>query len=368
MQFKKMEQDLEFSGERVVPGKTPPFLVLEHLIRYRFAARFSSGRKILDIGCGAGYGTSILAETAALVVGIDNAPEAILFAQESYCRPNLHFAVSDSRALAFRDQSFDLAVMFEVIEHIPEQHQALREIRRVLTPDGTLILSTPNIARPTRGIEEPNPYHARELSGDELRELLRPHFAQVQLLYQHELSGSGIQSAAAPTPGPTEVLDLSAHSAAKYFVAVCSARPAEAPVERVLGVGGIDHQIAIAQDLRQTQQDVEALLRQREENERAYAESLAAHRRDLDAKQEAIEALLHQREENERTYAENLTAHREVIQNLEQRLQELANQNAARQMELEWLHRWIPANKLARKLFYGKNLRRRILAKLGMGS
>jgi len=169
-------------------------------------------------------------------------------------------------------------------------------------------------------------------------------------------------------------------------VAVCGRRPAQVSMERALGVGGIDHQIAIVQDLRSAHRDIEALVRQREEEQREYAKNLAAHQRDLEAKQEAIEALLRQREENEREYARNLAAHAEIIHNQEQRivalekrlqeeiavrdrqLAELESQNASRRMELEWLYRWIPVNKLARNLLYGKNLRRRIMAKLGIRS
>jgi 2-polyprenyl-3-methyl-5-hydroxy-6-metoxy-1,4-benzoquinol methylase len=69
--------ELAFTGERVVPGKTPPFLVLEHLVRYRFAAPFSDGLRVLDVGCGTGYGTDMLASTASLTIGVDSDPEAI---------------------------------------------------------------------------------------------------------------------------------------------------------------------------------------------------------------------------------------------------------------------------------------------------
>jgi len=365
---------MPFTGERVVPGKTPPFLVLEHLVRYRFAARSAAGCAVLDVGCGTGYGASLLAGKARLVVGVDCAPEAIRYAQANYPAGNLRFAVADCRHLPFRDGFFDLAVMFEVVEHIAEQEQCLSEIRRILVPDGILILSTPNPARPTKGIEEPNPFHAKELSEDELRELLRPHFAEVQLLHQQELSGSGIQTAASAVPGPAEVIeDLSAASAAKYFVAVCGSRLAQVSIERALGVGGIEHQIAIVQDLRNAHRDIEALLRQREEDQREYAKNLAAHREVIANLQEDNEALRRDREEAAREYAKNLAAHQEVIRRLQgeiaavnRQLAESERQNAARKMELEWLDRWIPVNKLARKLLYGRNLTRRLKAKLGM--
>jgi SAM-dependent methyltransferase len=358
----KSDRELAFTGERVVPAQTPSFLVLEHLVRYRFAARFAAGCKVLDVGCGTGYGASLLAAKARLVVGVDCAPDAIQYAQANYPGGNLSYAMRDCRNLPFGDRFFDRAVMFEVIEHIAEQEQCLREIRRILVPNGILILSTPNVTRPTKVIEEPNPFHAKELSEDELRELLRPHFAEVQLLYQQELSGSGIQASASAAPGPADVVeDLSAAFGAKYFIAVCGSRPAQVSIERILGVGGIDHQIAIVQDLRNAHRDIQGLLRQLEENEREYAKNLAAHQRE-------IEALRRDREEAAREYAKNLAAHQEVIRNLDRQLAESETQTAARRMELQWLYRWIPVNKLARNLLYGKNLRRRLLRKLGLRS
>jgi SAM-dependent methyltransferase len=425
--------DLAFTGERVVPGKTPPFLVLEHLVRYRFAARSAAGCTVLDVGCGTGYGASLLAAKARLVVGVDNAPEAIEYAQANYPGGNLRFAVADCRNLPFPDGFFDLAVIFEVIEHIPEQTQCLGEIRRVLGQQGLLVLSTPNAARATKAIEEENPSHHKELSEYELLECLRPHFAHVRLLYQHEVSGSSIRAAGGETTGTAEVVeDFSVAAGAKYFLAVCSSMPLPAADERLLGVGGTDHQIAIVQDLRHAEKENQALLRQREENDGAYANNLAAHQRETEAKQEVIEALLRQREENERAYANNLTAHQreieallrqreenerayannlaahqreieallrqreenereyaknlaahaEIIHNEEQRiaalerrlqeeiavrdrqLAELESQNTARRIELEWLYRWIPVNKLARRLLYGRNLRKRLITLL----
>src|ERR1039458_5734453 len=84
MGFQNDVGNLSFTGERVVPGKTPQFLVLEHLVRYGFAARFAGGCKVLDVGCGSGYGASSLAQEANLVVGIDSAPEALNYAQKNY--------------------------------------------------------------------------------------------------------------------------------------------------------------------------------------------------------------------------------------------------------------------------------------------
>ncbi|HLY62734.1 MAG TPA: methyltransferase domain-containing protein [Terriglobia bacterium] len=401
MGFQDGGGDLPWTGERVVPGKTPALLVLEHIVRYRFAARLVEGGRVLDVACGTGYGSSILAEKAMSVVGIDYSFETIRYARKNYSSPNLNFSVGDCRSLPFQNESFGVAVMYEAIEHIAEQEQCLAEIRRILDPRGILILSTPNTARPTKVIEEDNPFHSKELTEREFTDLLGRHFPQVQLLNQHEFSASAIQITSGPIPAPAELVEDSANAAcAKYFIAVCSAHPTQVPVTRTLGVGGIEHQIEIVKDLRKTQKGVDALLHQREEIEREfeairrdrdeaarqyainlaahqseiealrqdreaaahqYAENLAAYEHDRRAKQDAIEALLRQRKENEKEYAKNLTAHAEVISNLERDLQ-------ASRLEAEWLYRWMPTNKLARKLFYGRELRKRLLHALGLKS
>lgn len=399
MSSQKDDRELAFTGERVVVGKTPPFLVLEHLLRYRFAARFARGRKVLDVGCGTGYGAALLAEQARLVVGVDNAADAIAYAHENYRRRHLHYALADCRRLPLRDRAFDLVVMFEVIEHIAEQAECLGEIHRVLAPTGTLILSTPDVARPTKAIEEFNPFHAKELTEAELRELLRPHFRHVEVLYQHELSGSSLRAATDAGEKGVELVEDSSHTtAAKYFVAVCGARPSPIPVGRLMGATGIEHQIAIVRHLRYLEKEIQALLRQREE----YIENLAAHRREIEAlqhdrearqqdyarnlaaQQREIEALQRDREARQQEYMRNLAAHEETIRNLDARLAELENrlqeevqvrdrqlgelerQRAAQRMELDWLYRWLPVNKLARRLLYGRNLRRRLFARLGL--
>jgi DNA repair exonuclease SbcCD ATPase subunit len=190
----------------------------------------------------------------------------------------------------------------------------------------------------------------------------------VQLLYQSDLCASSIQSTTPEKTGPVEVVEnLSASSTAKYFIAVCASRPTTVSHSWSLGVGGIEHQIAIIQDLRQAQKEISALLHQRAENEREYARNLAAHRQEIEALQKEIEALLRQREENEREYARNLAAQAEVIRQQEGRIAELQGQRAeleeqcaVQRIELDWLYRWIPVNKLARRFLFGRNLRRRL--------
>jgi len=126
----------------------------------------------------------------------------------------------------------------------------------------------------------------------------------------------------------------------------------------MFGVTGIEHQVAIVQDLRLMKQENEALLRQREEDERENARNLAAHK-------EVIARLEKTLEEEVAVRDRQIYERDRQISELDRQISELDRQNTSRRMELEWLYRWLPLNRLARRLFYGKGLRRRLLKKLG---
>ncbi|MEI9974183.1 MAG: class I SAM-dependent methyltransferase [Ignavibacteriota bacterium] len=134
----------EFTGERVIPGEVDVDLLNEHLARYTFAARLARGKRVLDAGCGAGYGSAELARGAESVVGVDRAADAIEFARAHYAADNISFEEASCEALPHSDASFDLVVAFEVIEHLEDWRGFLREAQRVLAPNGQLVISTPN--------------------------------------------------------------------------------------------------------------------------------------------------------------------------------------------------------------------------------
>ncbi len=171
--------DLPFTGERFVPGAKGEIWV-EHWHRYHFAARWCSGRRVLDVACGEGYGTALLARHAAHVTGVDISAEAIAHAQGAYAHlANAQFMAAPCTALPLADASVDLAVTFETIEHIREQAEFLAEVARVLTADGVLVLSCPNKLEYSDKRDYANEFHVKELYRDELEALVAARFAHL---------------------------------------------------------------------------------------------------------------------------------------------------------------------------------------------
>jgi SAM-dependent methyltransferase len=171
--------------ERIVPDETEPGIVALHLKRYEFARPYCVGKRVLDAGCGVGYGSAFLGEGARSVVGVDVSDEAIDYARARYGGRNVEFTVGDLQQLGQDDAEFDAVVAFEVIEHLPHPERFVAEARRVLKPDGVLVVSTP---RADRGHERPeNPFHEREFAPDEFERLLRESFGHVDVFGQRRV-------------------------------------------------------------------------------------------------------------------------------------------------------------------------------------
>lgn len=134
---------LESTGERFLPGMEGAIEV-EHLHRYILACELARGRDVLDVACGEGYGSNLLAGVARSVVGVDIADSAVAHARAQYTRQNLRFVQGDCALLPLEDASVDLVVSFETIEHHDQHEAMLAEIDRVLRPGGSLIISSPN--------------------------------------------------------------------------------------------------------------------------------------------------------------------------------------------------------------------------------
>jgi ubiquinone/menaquinone biosynthesis C-methylase UbiE len=215
---------MQFTGERVVPGKVEPDLWNEHLSRYYFAQPLMTERSVLDVGCGTGYGSSILASNARTVLGVDISKDAIGFAQQNYARTNLQFLVADCYRLSLKSESVEGVVCLEVIEHLLDQEAFLGEIQRVLKEDGLLVISTPNRIFYTDECKESNPFHKREFDFQEFRSCLKGYFSRVEIYYQNHvyslvIGNPGLHHSMLPRlNGNQENLE----STSNFFVAVCS--------------------------------------------------------------------------------------------------------------------------------------------------
>ena len=159
-------QKLPMTGERFVPYLTG-VIRLEHMHRYHLACHIAQGRDVLDIACGEGYGSAMLARTARSVTGVDIAQDAIEHAERAYARDGLEFRLGSATEIPLEDGSVNLIVSFETIEHLTEHDRMMAELRRVLRPEGLLLISSPNKSVYSDRDSYENPFHARELYTEE---------------------------------------------------------------------------------------------------------------------------------------------------------------------------------------------------------
>ncbi len=156
---------------------------LKHIALYKFVARYCKGNRVLDLGCGEGYGSDVLASVARVVVAADYAFQAVAHASRKYPHANVAFVVCDAQALPFASSSFDTVVSFEVIEHIPDVPCYLAEIKRMIGSVGNAILSTPNRRMRLLPFQRPwNRFHRREYDDVRLERELGNVFTRVRML------------------------------------------------------------------------------------------------------------------------------------------------------------------------------------------
>lgn len=161
------------TAERVSRDASDNFVFQRSLLAYHAAAERIGG-EVLEIGTGSGYGVEVVSPHAAHFVTVDkHAPDGAV--------PGMERAVFQQAVvppLDFASNSFDFVLSFQVIEHIRRDREFVREVRRVLRPGGKFIVTTPNAPMSlTR-----NPWHVREYSAAQLRNLLECEFAEVEAL------------------------------------------------------------------------------------------------------------------------------------------------------------------------------------------
>lgn len=176
--------------ERAEPGTTEWVdLAASHLARYLFAAERAAGRRVLDLGSGAGYGAAVLrAAGAAEVHGIDADTGAVARAAATHAGPGVSFAVDDCQRLDHVDGGWDVICCFEAIEHVPRPDDVLVAAGSRLAADGVFLVSTPDRAStPPFVAGRPwNPFHEHEWHRDEFAALLRRRFRDVEVRVQVE--------------------------------------------------------------------------------------------------------------------------------------------------------------------------------------
>ena len=161
-----------FTGERLHEG-SDLFAVdmARHHAAYDLALRHGRGLRVLDLGCGSGYGSARLGEGGAAVVAVDRV------APDTAHRAAAHYVLADLNAMPFCAGSFDLVVSFQVVEHLTDPTAYLEAIARLVRPEGLAILTTPNRLT-SDGV---NPYHVHEYTSEELHDLLGRHFVDVAM-------------------------------------------------------------------------------------------------------------------------------------------------------------------------------------------
>jgi SAM-dependent methyltransferase len=180
---------LENTGERLLT-EVCDRNTLEHLHRYALATTFCRGKDVLDIASGEGYGAHILAGTASTVAGVDISAEAVAHAIRKYQKSNLKFVQGSVVEIPLETNSVDVVVSFETIEHHARHEEMMSEIKRVLRPEGVLVISSPDKLNYTDIPAVINPFHVKELYREEFLALVRSCFANVAALSQRVAYGS----------------------------------------------------------------------------------------------------------------------------------------------------------------------------------
>ena len=175
------------TGERMVPelyrSEADYILYLRHLIAYQAAAALlNPSDAVLDLGCGAGYGTRLLSNHARQVTGVDVSADAVAAATAAYRSMACDFQTYDGTRLPFADGQFDAATSFQTIEHVKDDGHFVAEAARVLKPGAPFVLTTPNRATRLREGQPPwNRFHVREYSSAQLAAVLSKSFSEVEV-------------------------------------------------------------------------------------------------------------------------------------------------------------------------------------------
>ena len=163
---------------------------IEHLHRYTFIKPYVRNKVVLDIACGVGYGSNILATTASKVFGVDISDEAISYAKNNYSNDKTTFHKGSTSNIPLESKSIDIIVSFETLEHHSEHNEMMGEVLRVLKNNGILIISSPDKYNYSILPNFNNPFHVKELLKEEFVSLMKEYFKYLYFFSQKTISGS----------------------------------------------------------------------------------------------------------------------------------------------------------------------------------
>jgi 2-polyprenyl-3-methyl-5-hydroxy-6-metoxy-1,4-benzoquinol methylase len=175
---------LALTGERTLPDvPAENYWFRRHLAVYEWIGTRITGDRVLDMACGEGYGSEVLARSASSVTGVDANPEAHEHARLRYRAPNLRFERGLVETYG-EPESFDTVIFLQTIEHVQEPAEVLERFRSILGPGGVAYVSTPNVLTlaPGGAAKSDNPWHLKEYRAEEFRTLCGSVFARVELL------------------------------------------------------------------------------------------------------------------------------------------------------------------------------------------
>lgn len=157
------------------------FVFARHHFAYRHILSSVKNCVVADIGCGAGYGCKLLSEQARLICGIDYDFNAVRYSKNNFNGPNICYVQMNAVALGLQ-RVFDVAVSFQVIEHMVDVHDFVAQLKKIVKPGGTIFISTPNVlgAKPSRG-NAGNRFHRNEMDYYEFRDLMMKKFSSCNI-------------------------------------------------------------------------------------------------------------------------------------------------------------------------------------------
>ncbi|HEY2450458.1 MAG TPA: class I SAM-dependent methyltransferase [Mycobacterium sp.] len=231
---------LTLTGERTIPGlDVENYWFRRHEVVYQRLASRCADLDVLEAGCGEGYGADLISRVARRVIALDYDETTVAHVRARY--PRVEVMQGNLAELPLTDASVDVVVNFQVIEHLWDQTQFVRECVRVLRPSGLLMVSTPNRITFSPGRDTPiNPFHTRELNADELSRLLAdagftsvamsgvfhgPRLAEMDARHGGSIIDAEIARAVADAPWPAELLaDVASVTSADFDVFEANAR------------------------------------------------------------------------------------------------------------------------------------------------